>query len=154
VLSSLKMEDKDRRIIVSSLKFSTRSSMRPNCLLIRLVRGVRIRGRELLGLFDTNRLAYQKFSQNKKYIIETDGVGILCAHAARPIVILVYTISRTRPRSNDATDDLRFCEHRFVMDACVRLRVAAGVSKPWATLVTGPKIIKITNVSKNDCQTI
>jgi hypothetical protein len=61
------MEDEDDgRILVSSLKFSTLSSMRPNCLLIRLVRGVIFRGKEYLGLFDTNRLAYQEFPQNKK----------------------------------------------------------------------------------------
>ena len=42
----------------------------------------------------------------------------------------VSSISRSRPRSNEATDDLlRFCERRFVMDACVRFRVAGGVSK-------------------------
>ena len=59
MLSSLKVEDDDDgRMLVSSLKFSTRSSMRPNCLLIRLVRGVIFRGKEYLGLFDTNRLAY------------------------------------------------------------------------------------------------
>ena len=64
--SSLKVEDEDDgRILVSSLKFRTRSSMSPNCLLIRHVRGVIFRGKEFLGLFDTNRLDYQKFPQNK-----------------------------------------------------------------------------------------
>lgn len=57
VFSSLKTEDEDGRISVSSLKFRTRSSIRPNCLLIRLVRGVIFRGREFFGLFDTNRSA-------------------------------------------------------------------------------------------------
>ena len=60
MLSSLKVEDEDGRISVSSLKFNTRSSIKPNCLLIRLVRGVRFRGKELLGLLDTNRSAYTK----------------------------------------------------------------------------------------------
>ena len=63
MLSSLKADDDDDddgRMLVSSLKFSTRSSMRPNCLLIRLVRGVIFRGKEFLGLLDTNRLAYKK----------------------------------------------------------------------------------------------
>ena len=42
----------------------------------------------------------------------------------------VSSISRYRPRSNDATDLLlRFCERRFVTDACVRFRVGGGVSK-------------------------
>lgn len=92
--SSLKVEDEDDgRILVSSLKFRTRSSMSPNCLLIRLVRGVIFRGKEFLGLFDTNRLAYQKFTQNKEQRKDnkTDGEGILSAHAAAPIVVLVYT---------------------------------------------------------------
>ena len=90
MLSSLKVDDEGGRILVSSLKFSTRSSMRPNCLLIRLVRGVIFRGgKELLGLFETNRSAYQKKTKTK--IIKTDGgLGIFSAHAAGPIVVLVY----------------------------------------------------------------
>ena len=93
MLSSLKMEDdEDGRFLVSSLKFSTRSSMRPNCLLIRLVRGVIFRGKELLGLFDTNRSACQNFLQKKiKDNKKTDGVATLSAHAAGPIEVLVYT---------------------------------------------------------------
>ena len=67
MLSSLKVEDdEDGRILESSLKFSTLSSVRPNCLLIRLVRGVIFRGKEFLGLFDTNRLAYQNFLRTNK----------------------------------------------------------------------------------------
>ena len=43
---------------------------------------------------------------------------------------LNVSTSSSRPRSNDATDDLlRFCERRFVADACVRFLVATGVSK-------------------------
>ena len=46
------------------------------------------------------------------------------------LTLNVSSISSSRPKSKDATDDLlRFCERRFVMDACVRFRVAAGVSK-------------------------
>lgn len=69
--------------------------MRPNCLLIRLVRGVIFKGKEFLGLFDTNRLAYQKFPQSKEKRKDnkTDGLRILSAHAVAPIVVLVYTQS-------------------------------------------------------------
>ena len=88
MLSSLKVEDEDGRMSVSSLKLRTRSSMRPNCLLIRRVRGVIFRGRGFLGLFDTNRSAYcGDFFRTK----DNETEGVLSAHAACPIVILIYT---------------------------------------------------------------
>jgi hypothetical protein len=85
VLSSLKVEDEDGRFSVSSLKFSTRSSIRPNCLLIRLVRGVVFKGKRLLGLFDTNRSAYEDSLST-----ETTGRSLV-THAASSVLVLVYT---------------------------------------------------------------
>ena len=67
----------------------------------------------------------------------------------------VSSTSSSRPRSNDATDDLlRFCERRFVMDACVRFRVAGGVSKgPHSGWSLAQRSVRSRMFFKNDRQT-